>query len=530
MKDIPQHRSIDCLGLFVAALLIRATLIGLAPYADEGHYAASSYFHYLGYTKGLFSDGAIIPAFGGLELYSLLLSWIYFIPVEPYFLFRLADAAFAASAGVMLYKYLYLATNWRLPAWLAALLFILASNHTVFIEAGARNPIPAATFFLFCTLYLLQREQAKKWLFSSICLAASILLREQFLMFAGIVFMYVWHGHGLRIAARLCAFTAMLVALAILFVAELRGGMGNVATMIDTYATHTNPEFHLSLEQRAARGIRFGISNLVLLAFCLPSVLLGLCTPLIDPALRTRQHISIYFLGAGLMLAPLAEVLAKAPYPYHLAQALTGAAIFSCHGWYICVAMIRKVALSRAAMASMLTGSVLLAHGALLQDYLQTLRWCAQWSLHYAPVMVFGDWSSPAVHDAYYLQEAAIIRKHTRFGDKILSTSYNIYPLTGTIPLSRKTASLSTYRFTSNGINRDQEIADLIRESRPIVYLEEGAMSQSNGQRVDVIGRELAGIYPLSHDVGPRLQPYRGFFARIHVLVEHSDNRDQTGQ
>ncbi len=526
MIDIPRNRAIDGLSLFVAALLIRAALIGLSPYADEGHYAAASYFHYLGYTKGLFSNGALLPAFGGLELYSLLLSWIYFIPIEPYFLLRLADAFFAASAGVMLYKYLHLATGWRLPAWLAALLFIVASNHPVFIEAGARNSIPGATFFLFCTLYLLQRDGAKKLLLPAACLAASVLLREQFLMFAGVLVIHLWHGHGLRATARLCALTAMLIAAVIVLIAELRGGIGNVALMLDTYAAHANPEFHLSLAKRAERSIKFGISNLVLLSFCLPSMLLGFCAPLIDPTLRTRQHAAIYLLGLALMLAPIAEVLAKAPYAYHLAQTGMGAAIFSCYGFHLGTAMIRRLRSTRAAIGTMLAALVLLVHAALLQDYLKTMRWSAQWSLHYAPVMIFGDWSSRAVDDSYYLQEAAIIRKHTHPGDQILSTSYNVYPLTKTIPLSRKTASLSSYRFLSNGIDRDQEIAALIRSRRPIVYLEEGAGSQSNEKRTDIIGCELAKIYTQSYDVGPRLQPYRGFLSRIHVATELHENRD----
>ena len=91
-------------------------MIGSAPCADEGHYAAAAYFHYLGYTKGQFSPHSFIPTFGGLELYPLLASWIFFIPVEPYFLLRVADALYAAFSGVMLYKYLYLATGQNLPS------------------------------------------------------------------------------------------------------------------------------------------------------------------------------------------------------------------------------------------------------------------------------------------------------------------------------------------------------------------------------------------------------------------------------
>lgn len=515
---ISKNSFIDYFSIFVAVLVIRTALIGLSPYADEGHYAAASYFHYLGYAKGLFSDGIFIPAFGGLEFYSLLLSWIYFIPVEPYFLLRLADAFFAACSGVMIYKYLYLVTSWRLPAYLAALLVIVASNHPEFIEAGARNSIPSATFFLFLTLYLLEVEQGKKLFLSAICLAASILLREQFLMFAGVVVIYVWHEQGFRTATRFCALTAVFIILVVLSVAELRGGIDNIATMYDAYAAHTNSEFHLSLAQRIDRGIKFGIGNLILLSFCLPSMLLGFFAPLIDPTLRTKKLTAIYFLGAGLMLAPLVEVILKTPYSYHLAQVLIGSVIFSCFGLYVGIKIIKRIRISSPAIGTITAIFILILHGILIQDYLKTMRWSAEWSLHYAPVMVFGDWSSPAVNDSYYLKAAAIIRKNANPGDEILSTSYNVYPLTGTIPLSRNTASLAHYRYKSKGVNRDKEIADLIREKKPILYLEEGALSQTNGHRIDIIGRELTGIYKHFYNIGPDLQPYRKFFARIHVI------------
>jgi hypothetical protein len=516
----------DGFSIFVAALVIRAALIGLSPYADEGHYAAASYFHYLGYTQGLFSDGTFIPAFGGLELYSLLLSWIYFIPIEPFFLLRIADALFAACAGVMIYKYLYRATSWKLPAYLASLLVVVASNHPEFIEAGARNSIPGATFFLFCTLYLLAAQQKRKLFLSAICLAASVLLREQFLMFAGVVVIHVWYCHGFRAAAMLCALTAVFLAVSILTVAELRGGIGNITTMYDAYATHTNSDVHLSLIQKIDRGIEFGIMNLVLLSFCLPSIFLGFCAPLIDATLRSRQHVAIYFLGAGLMLAPLAEVLIKTPYAYHLAQALIGAGIFSCYGFHIGIETIKRIRISRPIIGAIFASLVFFIHGILLQSYLRTMIWSAEWSLHYAPVMVFGDWSSPVVNDSYYLRMAAIIRNNTDPGDRILSTSYNIYPLTRTIPLSRNTASLSSYRLRSKEANRDQKITDLIRDGRPILYLEEGAVLRSNGQKADVFSRDVKKRYKQSYSIGPDLQPYRSFFAKIHVVVEAPEKQD----
>ncbi|MDO8264600.1 MAG: hypothetical protein Q7T21_15445 [Gallionella sp.] len=513
------RRTFGSASLFALALAIRVTLIGLAPHADEGHYAAASYFQYLGYTKGLFTADSVIPAFGIIELYSLLVSWIYFIPAEPYFLLRLADALIAAFSGVMIYKYLYLVTNRRLPAYLASILLIVAINHPDFIEAGARNPIPIATLLLFCAIYLLERDSGAKLLLPACCLAASVLVREPFLMFAGVVVLFVWQQRGFRTAARFCCLAAVFGTLVILLVAALRGGVSGAVAMYDAYAhtPATNSDFNLTLLERIERGMGQGKRILLLLSFCMPVLLLGLCAPLFEPTLRTKKALSLYIFGIGLTLAPLTEVLIKKPYSYHLAQMFIGTGIFASYGFYAFFLVVRKIRHSRPINSWLLAGFVALGHVFLIQDYARTMRYAAGWSLHFAPVMVLGDWSSSAVKDSYYLQIASIVRQYSRPGDAILSTSYNVFPLTGRIPLSRRSASLSVYRLMANGIKVNEEIAGLIRERQPAVFVEEQAVLLPPRKRIDVIGNQVADLYGLSIDVGPGLSPYRQFSAKVHV-------------
>ena len=513
------RRTFDSVSLFALALAIRLALIGLAPHADEGHYAAAAYFQYLGYTKGLFAADSAIPAFGGVELYPLLVSWIYFIPAEPYFLLRLADALLAAFSGVMIYKYLYLATNRRLPAYLASILLIVVINHPEFVEAGARNPIPIATLLLFCSLYLLERDRAAKLLLPACCLAASVLVREPFLVIAGVVVLHVWQQYGFRTAARFCCLAAAFGTLVVLLVAALKGGVSAAVPMYEAYASYTNPDFNLTLFDRIERGISSGKRIFLMLSFCTPVLLLGLCAPLFEPTLRTKKALSLYIFGIGLTLAPLAEVLIKKPYSYHLAQMFIGAGIFASYGFYVFFQLVRKVRDSRPVTSWLLAGVVAFGHVFWMQDYARTMRYTAGWSLHYAPVTVFGDWSSPVVKDSYYLQIASIVRKYSRPGDAILSTSYNVFPLTETISLSRKTASLSAYRLTVKDIKVDEEIASLIRERQPAVFVEEQAVSLPRSERKDAIGIQVADLYGLSIDVGPGLSPYRQFFAKVHVAT-----------
>lgn len=513
------HRgAFNTASLFILVLLIRASLIGSAPHADEGHYAAASYFQYLGYTTGLFTNGTVIPAFGGLELYSLMVSWVYAIPMEPYFLLRCIDGLFAACAGVMIYKYLCLVIDPKLPAYIATVLVIVATNHPDFIEAGARNPVPIATLSLFGALYLLELGRGKNLLWPACCLAAAVLFREYFLVLAGVVVLHAWQQHGFRTAAKLCGIAAVFGTLVILLVLALKGGIDAMGAMYDAYAAYTNPNFNLTLYERFERAIGQGSRIFHLLPFCMPVLLLGVCAPLFEPLLRTRKAISYYVLGLGLTLAPLAEILLKKPYPYHLAQMFLGASIFACYGFYTILLIARKSREYRPTASRLLVGVVLLGHVYWAQDYARTMRYAVGWSIHFAPVMVFGDWSSPIVEEAYYLQIASIVRQYSKPGDTVLSTSYNVYPLTGRVPLSRQSASLAVYQGLARGRNVDEEVVSLVRERRPMVFVEEKSVSRPKAGEQNVIGEKVAEYYQETIYVGPGLAPYRQFAATVLVV------------
>lgn len=518
-------------SLFLLVIAIRVALIGSAPYADEGHYAAAAYFQYLGYTKGQFAPDSFIPPFGGLELYPLLASWIYFIPAEPYFLLRVADALYAAFSGVMLYKYLHLATGQNLPSYLAAVLTIVAVNHPEFIEAGARNPIQLATLLIYCSLYLLERDQGRRIFLPAICLAAAVLIREPFVMFAGIVVLLVWFQIGMRKAIGFFLVATIFATLVIFSVAILKGGIASgVATMFDAYAHSpvTNSDFNLTLSERVQRLLGHVTIVQTVLAFCMPVFIVGIFSPLLAPSFRNKKTLRLYIIGVGLFLAPLIEILSKKPYPYHLAQMFIGFGIFASFGFAVFFESTRRILPYWPVTSWCLLVFLPFGHIFLAQDYFRTMRHAAGWSLHFAPVMVLGNWSSPVVNDSYYLKIAAIVRRYSMPGSAILSTSYNVYPLTGTVPVTRKTASLFEYQFTTKDINMDEEVARLIRDRHPVVFVEDQAPSLQVGERIDPIGVQIASEFGKSIDVGPGLSPYRLFAAKVHV--NNSQLKSDTGR
>jgi len=249
----------------------------------------------------------------------------------------------------------------------------------------------------------------------------------------------------------------------------------------------------------------------------MPVLLLGLLSPLFEPSLRTKRARSLYVLGVAMMLAPLVEVLIKKPYPYHIAQMFIGTGIFASYGFYVFFLHVSRLRSIRPITSRFIVGLVVLIHAVLTLDYMKTIRYAAGWSSYFSPVMVFGDWSSPVVKDSYYLQMASIVRQYSKPDDTVLSTSYNIYPLTGRIPVSRASASLSVYRIMAKNHSIDEKISNLIHERRPTVFIEDKPVIVPPGGQLGAIDAEVANIYKITINVGPGLSPYRQFYAKVHV-------------
>lgn len=511
---------LDWLSLLALGLAIRAAVIGLAPHHDEGAYASQAYFLYLGYTQGLFTANSVLPPSAGftgpLELYALLRSWVFFLPAEPLFLLRLIDGIFAALGGVMMYRYLRLATGQRVPAFLASVLVIIGMNQPEFIEAGSRNPIAVAALLLFCALYLLERDRGTKLVLPACCMALAVLLREPFTHFAIVVAAYVWYRHGFRAAAKFCGVAGALGIVVFATVAALKGGVVALGPMIHSYASlhFSNPDINLYPYARAERAIGFAMHTAVVLWFVAPLFLAGLIAPAFDRTLRNRGCLSIYVLGLALMLAPWAEILLKVPYSYHVAQMLIGSSIPITYGLILTCRLVAKAGRAKPLVGWSVAATIVLAHAWLLQDSLRAVRYAAGWSLHFGPVMVLGDWNSPVVNDAYYLKIASLVRKYSEPDDRILSTHSPVYPLARRSPVTRQTSDLLFFLASGSDARSIDELADLFRQYRPPVFVDQRTPPSS---QVDAIYRKLRDMYDLDLAVGPGLSPYRSFFATLHV-------------
>ena len=515
-----QRQNLRWFGVFpvLVALLTRVAVIGQAPHADEGHYAAASYFQFLGYTKGLFAQTMVIPQYGGLELNSLLFSWLYFLPGEPLILFRVVDSVWASLAGLAMFMFLAQLTRNRTAACIATVIVILAMNHPAIIEAGARNSIPAAMACFFAAAYLLERERGQSVVLPGLLLGFAVLVREPFFPFVGVLLLYSWQQYGLGRAFRLATVCAGLATIVFLAIAVLKGGVSGAEAIVDAYRSfpYSNQHFN-SFAEKLLRVRSQGVATMQDLIYCLPILSFGIIAVVFPSVRRAPAFIRGYWLGIALMCATLVEVFIKTPYGYHFAQILIGGSIVMALGLQVLIHW--SVTLWQVYSTRMLTLSIVLLLGqlALMADLANTLRYAVGWSLHFSPVTIQGDWSSAVVNESYYLKIAALVRQNTKPGDVILSTVPNIYPLTSTIPVTRETASLSMYSLTHGTDQLDSSTTSLIRVIRPRIFVQEyPTVSRANEQVYLPIPAQYQDLFGRSVRVGPGLSPYRAKVALVH--------------
>ncbi len=506
----------DAALVFLLALGMRLALIGAAPHADEGHYAAASYFQFLGYTAWGPGAVSVIPTPGTLQFYSLLFSWLYFVQAEPLLLFRLADALFAALSGGVIVLYLRQVTGRRWAALGAAVVVVLAFNHPEFIEGGARNPIAAATFCFFLAVYLVERAGARSAVPAGIVMGLAVLAREPFVIFAGVWMLHAWHRHGWRVAVRLGGSMAACIAVGFVLVAALKGGVGGAEAIVHAYANTAvkDPGFNLTFELRLERVQRFAGELAVKLGFCIPVLVLGLLSPVFASGGQGRKGPAPYLFALGLVLAAAVEVLIKRPYSYHMAQFFLGGSILAALGLARLGEFGSRLRRSGLSVTAAVSGLLLIVHGALLADYVRTLRYAVAWSVHFAPVTVLGDWSSPVVEEAHYLKMAALVRRHSKPDETILTTTVNVYPLTRRLPVSRELAHI--------GAPLGVVALSQVRRAQPRLFVLEFGSTHAAGQEARIaLSRQLGDQFTLVYKVGPGLSPYRQFSAQ--VFVRESD-------
>jgi hypothetical protein len=456
-RPAPALRGLAPLALFFGTLFLRALLLGNPPFSDEGFYA---YHGEMGH-RGAGS----IPG-GPIHLYASLVRLVGMSPATPFLRFRVVDAFVAAGAAAMFYFFLTRWTN-RLIAFVIATGWTIASNLPLFVDAGFRNPILAATMVYMSALCVLSFRSRSAPFWAGLIIPFAFFLREPFLP---ILIVSLYLAAGLHGRSGILLHIAGLAVTGVAFLAWIwvyRGGLGAVLEQFSDLSMHYRALPRLGRNIAAERWLWFKISARATM-WILPPAALGAGWV----AFGRREDRLAKGLAVLLFVPHLPEIFGKVCLPYHWAELLVGLAFMGAMGLH----WVATLELGPAGRLVQVTTYIIVAGlvGELdARVTAQAYRAGFALSREFAPVMIWGETDHAAVDRSLYLQAAKLIRERTGRADRIvISANYNVLNiLADRRPPSPFTADL-TLMDTSEYPRRHPELIEELRRIPPRMVIE----------------------------------------------------------
>lgn len=501
--------------LVLMVLGIRALLIGQPPFTDEGNYAALAWFQYEYPFRPLPSTVTL----SSVNLYPLALAWVCGLPGNCLFNLRVADALVMVVCALMFYRLLRRLTGvW--PACGVTVLWVLCTNHPLFINAGFKNPYAAGFAWVFAAFSILLGRPSSRWaLVAGICLALAFLCREPLIAFAAPALLLAWLGRSRGDAVRCGAGIGVGIAVGLVLMAAIRGGdiVGNLQAMVQgwhdlaaMYATLFRVDDHFDRLQHGVNQVR---ATWECIGWSLP-IWVGGAIIAVVRAIRVPADRPVVLTGLMMVLAPLPEFILKHGFPYHLSAALAGLALLT-------VVAARSLN-CKPHWRSMLVGAGVGAviwfvpagnGGTCLRRSYDFFADAARWSRRMGATMARSDWHSPAIADSFYLDTARQIRNAAGSEDTLMISGFYgaFYPLSGVRPAHLDMQDLSTF-VLSRGLTLSLEERRRLNEAPPTLFIETNRFAT-----VDLHGYfdDFDGRYELVADIATSPRHYGQFAGRL---------------
>ncbi len=514
MDSVPSKIFYVISTLVLFNFFLRLILIGAAPFTDEGIYAAGAYFFYSNFI-GAATD-SILPNYGTLGLYPLLVSWVYSLPLESFFTLRLVDALVSCGTVIALFFFLYRTSKSIFSAFITALLFSWSINDPLFIDAGFKNPIPLATAFLFLSLINLHSENRHSATFAGIFLAFAVLIREPFLYFSIVVIGYSFLVLQRNAWLRMCVSFIVTGFIVTLLFVIFRGGVAGLETLVGAYVSAAGAEETSStrIHDNMVRFVPVVLNNL---SYLLPLVVIGFVSVLAYRPFRIKSNVMLIALSFALVVAQLPEILLRPSYPYHYSQALIGLSIAINFGVLFLVKVISNIRLHKKAARSLLVVALSVVMLYFSKPHLMNLAYGVKESTYFAPVMIFSDWNSPVVKDSFYLINAAIIKKNSTPSDRVLVSGYfsGLFPLSRRLPPSYQFYDLSRLLLERGGSITASDMALLIAEP-PRVFVASGRVLPHQEHYLELVDK-ISRNYSKKYVIPNGLRSYGYFSSDIYT-------------
>lgn len=498
----------------LTAIWLRLPLLGDQPYTDEGIYAAASYFAHLAYTGAVNAGGWFLPREGTLSLYPLITSWVYFLPAEPFFLLRLFDIIFAVTSGLAIYRFVLTILNDPLIALISAIIFVLAMNHPVFINAGYKNSILIAVTLTVYALTMLHGGGAKACFQAGLFVSGAVLFRETFLPMALVVALY---------ASARCGWTGFLrfsiagitLAFGVVATVVLLRGPGGLDGLVNSYIQYnTSIPYKTSFTSMLQQG---QVASSILLPLA-PLVCLGLFAFAFGSRYRNREQLEILALGVFLTLCPMLEIWLKPAFPYHFSQTMLGLTLLFALGMHIVRnfhCLPHKLPQPLIVIFTLI-GFVL--NLLLFHDYAQQYYWQMISAARFTPVMIAGNWKSNATESSIYLRAARFIRENSPPSATMITeyVTVGLFPLTHRIPRAEGLSNLQSAVGRSDQTANAAATRQLLDVPPDIFVLMPHSANFLNGYE-DTFPQELARRYTRLMKQDPGLSPYGNRSVQIYL-------------
>ena len=317
-------------GTFVLLCVLypRVSLVGGFPATDEGIYAFSAQLIHDGLVSG---QG--LPDHGPLQLYPILVSWVFSLQWNHLLMLRLVDMAVALAVGWQLFRLTERESGSLAAGALIAGAFSFAMNQHVFIQNGFKNSMFAA----YIPLLLAARigldsvpEDKRRWYACGGLVALAVLLRESFVSFAILGWLAILFAHGWKSCLRYTLGGIFAGAALIVTILALRGGtasilasyfeMGRGYSSMDDLRWPLLASACLATFREASFALVLGLAGAgtILLRFVRPTA-----------AVQTGR----WLFWVAVALVPLLEPILKIGFPFHLAVSFIGLCGLASLGW-----------------------------------------------------------------------------------------------------------------------------------------------------------------------------------------------------
>ena len=394
IRRFPKWQFVAPLAIFFGTLFLRLLCVAGPPFSDEGVYALNA--------EMVWRGARTFPG-APINFYPPLVRWVGMPSATPFLYLRMADGVVAAGAAVMLFLFL---SRWA-ESWIAFAMasgWSITANLPMFVEAGFKNSIMAATLVYLGALWFLSTRSKSGPFWAGLLIPLAVLLREPFLPIV-IVSLYLaaaFHGRRgimLHFAGLVVAGCAILLWI-YLFRGPLTEVIGYLTVDLPMVYAHF-PEMGMYPATERWRSLPVALRATMCL---MPPAFLGVSWLL---SRRQGERAAKAFVLL-LFMPPLCENLTKYCTPYHWAQLLLPIAILGTMGLHwlftLDLAQNRWLMISIMAVVAWLVGE--LDGGGIFNAYYAGYRL----SREFGQLMVLGHWDHASVERSLYLELAKYIR------------------------------------------------------------------------------------------------------------------------